>query len=132
MSFGLVSRGVRAGRSHRGKRNHLNGLSAEDGVARHYASLGAEIVARRWRGRAGEIDLIVRDGTDLVFVEVKAGATFDSAARRLTEAQLGRIVSAAGEFVAVLPGGLATAMRFDLALVDGQGLVETIENVTLA
>lgn len=37
-----------------------SGVAAENSVARHYADRNHEIAARRWRGRAGEIDLITR------------------------------------------------------------------------
>lgn len=44
-----------------------------EGVAAAYlAGLGWEIVARNWRTRAGELDIIARDGQCLVFVEVRA------------------------------------------------------------
>lgn len=38
---------------------------------KHLRKLGWDIVARNWRGRCGEADLIVYDGPFLVFVEVK-------------------------------------------------------------
>lgn len=38
---------------------------------RHLTSAGLRIVDRNFRGRFGEIDLIARDGTTLVFVEVR-------------------------------------------------------------
>jgi putative endonuclease len=47
------------------------GRRGEDLAARHLSALGAVLVARNQRTRAGEIDLIVRDGDALVFVEVK-------------------------------------------------------------
>ncbi|MGH9340288.1 MAG: YraN family protein [Acidobacteriota bacterium] len=39
---------------------------------RHVRRLGWSIVARNWKGRRGEIDLIAYDGPCLVFIEVKA------------------------------------------------------------
>lgn len=118
-------------RIHRGIRNYLAGLSAEDSVARHYEDIGCVLLDRRWRGLSGEIDLIVRDGKEFVFVEVKTAPTFAAAAERLTSRQLERIVGAAQEYVGGLPDGLRSAMRFDAALVDGQGRVETLMNLTL-
>lgn len=38
---------------------------------RHLRRLGWDILARNWRGRRGEVDLIAQDGAFLVFVEVK-------------------------------------------------------------
>lgn len=106
------------------------GLAAEEAVARRYVGAGGALAARRWRGRSGEIDLVVRDRAgNVVFVEVKHSRSHDAAALHLGAAQLRRICSAAEEFLAGEPAGLATACRIDLALVDGQGRIAVIENV---
>jgi len=104
------------------------GRVAEDQVARHYADRGLIIAARRWRGQSGEIDLILRDGHALVFVEVKRAETLALAAERLRPRQIARIAAAASEYLACAPAGQDTDMRFDLALVDGQGRIEVIAN----
>jgi putative endonuclease len=43
----------------------------EDLAARHFQQLGYQIVARNYRCRIGEIDLVCGKGRKLVFVEVK-------------------------------------------------------------
>jgi putative endonuclease len=48
------------------------GRQGEDIAAAYLAGLGYELVARNWRTRAGELDIIARDGDWLVFVEVRA------------------------------------------------------------
>ncbi len=104
------------------------GLAAEEIVERHYVDMGLQPVVRRWRGTGGEIDLIVRDGAGLIFVEVKKARDFARAAERVTARQQQRIQSAAGEYLGTMPEGQATEARFDVALVDGQGHVHIIEN----
>ena len=47
------------------------GEIAEDLVARHLVAAGWEIVERNARTRYGELDIVARDGSTLVFVEVK-------------------------------------------------------------
>jgi len=47
------------------------GQRAEDAVARHLARRGHRVLARNYRTRFGEIDLVTRDGPALVFVEVR-------------------------------------------------------------
>ena len=49
-------------------------------------SQGYAILARRWRARHGEIDIVAQDGETLVFVEVrmKATAEFGTAAESIT------------------------------------------------
>ena len=118
----------RLARSARGARAHLGGMSAEEAVARHYARRGLQVAARRWRGSGGEIDLILRDGADLVFVEVKAAQTLAVAASRLTRRQMDRICLSALDFLKGEPRGLLTAMRFDLATVDRQGVIDILPN----
>ena len=108
--------------------NHHAGLAAEEIAARHYEARGARVLARRWRGRGGEIDVIAEAGDETVFVEVKRAATHDAAAWRLGPRQRARLRDCAGEFLATRPAGLLTPARFDVALVDAAGRVRVIEN----
>lgn len=111
-----------------GAQSYHSGLAAEDRVAAHYARVGCTVAHRRWRGRAGEIDLILRDGDVSVFVEVKAARTHARAAERVSPRQAARIMTAAEEFLADGPNGSLSEMRFDVALVDEMGRIEIIEN----
>jgi putative endonuclease len=112
----------------RGQRAYLAGDAAEDQVARHYEDRGYSIAERRWRGGGGEIDLIFRTGAALVFVEVKHSKTRARAAVRITPAQMHRIYASAGQYLENEPAGQLTESRFDVALVDGSGQIEIIEN----
>lgn len=112
--------------------NYLAGLSAEDGVARHAESLGRCVLERRWRGKRGEIDLIVQDGDVRVFVEVKKSRDFATAAARLGSAQIKRLFQTAEEYLATIPNGAFLDVRFDVALVDGSGQIELVENALCA
>ena len=47
------------------------GNRGEDQAASHLESLGYNIVERNYRCKHGEIDLVAKEKTDLVFVEVK-------------------------------------------------------------
>lgn len=104
------------------------GLVAEDVVAQDYTRRNHGIAARRWRGKSGEIDLIARSGDTVVFVEVKKSRDFATAARRLGRRQMDRICASASEFLAGEPKGQLTDVRFDLAMVDGTGRIQVIEN----
>ncbi|WP_135448170.1 YraN family protein [Tabrizicola caldifontis] len=128
MPFDFASVPARRGRSARGLANHLAGHAAEAAVARVYEDRGIPICGRNWRGSRGEIDLIGRNGNEVVFVEVKFSRTHDLAASHVTAAQVARIFATVDEFVAREPKGLLTDVRIDLALVDGSGRVEIIEN----
>lgn len=115
-----------------GSASYHAGASAESQVAGHYSGRGMKIAARRWRGAGGEIDLVARDGDGFVFVEVKKSRSHAQAATRLTLRQIRRLFDAAGEFLGTCPGGLNTRARFDVALVDGQGRIEIVENALCA
>ncbi|MCO4841799.1 MAG: YraN family protein [Yoonia sp.] len=111
-----------------GQTGYHAGRVAEDIVARHYTDRNYTFAAHRWRGKSGEIDLIMRNGAQVVFVEVKKSASFARAATRLGRKQMDRLIGAGSEFIETEPKGQLTDVRFDLAMVDGQGRVEIIEN----
>ncbi len=115
------------GRRQRGAVACLSGQMAEEAVARAYEAEGCRVLARRWRGQGGEIDLVCEEGNVLVFVEVKAGPTHDIAAERLGAGQIARICRAAEEFCAACAGGPDRDMRLDAALVDAQGRVRILK-----
>lgn len=108
--------------------NYHGGVAAERIVAQAYVRRGHDLAQVRWRGASGEIDLILRDGAALIFVEVKKSTSFGKAAHRISARQAQRIMGAALEYVATEPNGQDTEMRFDVALVDRIGQVEIIEN----
>lgn len=111
-----------------GRTSYHAGFAAEEIVARDYQRRAHSVAAQRWRGKSGEIDLIMRDGTTVVFVEVKKSRSFARAATRLSRTQMDRICGSASEFLAGEPRGQLTDVRFDLALVDVAGAVQVIEN----
>jgi putative endonuclease len=115
-----------------GSMRYHAGLSAEDQVARRYAADGRKVVARRWRGTGGEIDVVATDGEETVFVEVKKARSHAAAAERLGSRQIARILACASEYMAGLATGSLTPVRFDVALVDEQGRIEIRENALWA
>lgn len=102
------------------------GRHGEDLVARWYASEGHELLARNWRCGAGELDLVVRQGSTIVFCEVKTrsstryGTPFEAVDRRRQR----RMRAAAAEFLRTQSGSSAR-VRFDVAAVIG-GSVEVM------
>ena len=132
MPLELENDEIAAARARRGERNHRAGTCAEDAVARRYLAAGYTAVARRWRGKGGEIDLVFGDGAGgFVFVEVKTARDLDGALARISPRQVARIHAAAAEFLADCPAGLDSAARFDAPLMDGQGRIEIMEGALL-
>lgn len=82
---------------------------------------GYRVLARGFaigRGRgAGEVDLIVRRGTVLALVEVKARASLENAATAITPGQQERYRRAAQAFLAGRGDLAGCAVRFDVVLV---------------
>lgn len=115
-------------RVHRGRTADAAGRAAEAIVAEDYARRGHPVIGRRWRGLSGEIDLIARDGAGVIFIEVKTARSHGRAAEALSRRQMDRLCGAAAEFLDTLPNGQLTAARFDVALVDGMGRIDIIEN----
>lgn len=104
------------------------GLSAEESVAQFYLRAGQIVIARRWRGTSGEIDVIARDGDQVIFIEVKKSRSHAAAAEHLSPRQMQRIWQTAAEFLGTEPKGQDTDARFDVALVDSVGRIEILKN----
>ncbi len=93
------------------------GISAESRAAAWLIAHGYRILARRWKCRLGEIDIIAARRHLLVFVEVKARAQLDDAALSITERQKQRIAAAAEIWLAAHPDPAINDIRFDAILV---------------
>lgn len=114
--------------SRAGQLAYYSGRAAETQVAARYTASGHHLCEERWRGRGGEIDLVMRMNDALVFVEVKRAKTHHIAAERITQRQTARLFASASEYLAQEPSGQSTNCRFDVALVDAMGRIEVIEN----
>lgn len=97
------------------------GAEAERRAASFLERQGLELVARNWRCRFGELDLVLREGETLVFVEVRRRARrdFGGAAESITAAKRQRLLRAARHYLARAGG--ARPCRFDVVLIDGSG-----------
>jgi putative endonuclease len=83
---------------------------------------GYEIVARNFRCRSGEVDVIAKDGDATVFVEVKdrASTSHGSGAEAVTFGKRRRVIRAAQLYSA--SHGLFDALqRFDVISIDREG-----------
>ena len=93
------------------------GVSAETRAAAFLIGKGFRILARRWKSPVGEIDIVARRRSMLIFVEVKARASLDDAAWSVTPRQQQRIAAAAQVWLANNPGVAFVDIRFDVVLV---------------
>jgi putative endonuclease len=78
------------------------GARGEELALAYLRRLGYALVERNYRTRRGEIDLILKDGTTLVFVEVKLrrGAGFGEPVEAVTPAKRRRLRLAADQYLA--------------------------------
>ncbi|MEO7428113.1 MAG: YraN family protein [Acidimicrobiales bacterium] len=108
-------------------RRRALGAAGEARAAAWYEANGYEVVARNWRCRDGELDLVVRRGRQLVFVEVKARTTdrFGIPAEAVTSAKQRRLRGLAARYLADTDTR-ASGLRFDVVAILG-GELEVIE-----
>lgn len=96
------------------------GAAAEQAAADYLARQGLTLVERNFRCRLGEIDLIMRDGQTLVFVEVRQRASqqFGGAAASIDSRKQQKLVATAQLYLA--KSGKMPSCRFDAVLMQGQ------------
>ncbi len=107
----------------RGSAAQRSGFAAEQAALDYLLSRGLRLVARNFRVRLGELDLVMADGDQLVFVEVRsrASACFGGAAASVTRSKQRRVRNAAQAFLAAARGdGRWPALRFDVVAIDGE------------
>jgi len=97
--------------------SEARGRGAETACAWLLRANGYRLLARRWRGPVGEIDLIARRRRTIVFVEVKARPTLSAALEAVTQRQRLRIEQAAEVFLSQHPKWRNLEVRFDVVAV---------------
>ncbi len=108
------------------------GKTGEDLACVELERRGYAILARRFRCRSGELDIVARDGTTLVFVEVKTreGREFGGAAEAVTALKQRRMVRLAQEYLVRHQLG-DCACRFDVVSIhfdEGRPSIEVFKS----
>lgn len=104
------------------------GAAAETRALEYLCAQGLAPIARNFRAARGEIDLIMRDGATLVFVEVRARAVslalnrYGGAAESIGAQKQARIVHAAQWFLTRRGWHGRYDCRFDVVAIDGDEL----------
>ncbi len=95
------------------------GASGEQAAADWYVDNGYEVVARNWRCRDGELDLVVRRGRAFVFCEVKtrSSTVFGAPVEAVTRQKQVRLRHLAARWLEDHAGVRASEIRFDVASV---------------
>ena len=116
----------------RGKTAWSLGRSAERRAERLLRRAGLRCLARNWRCRGGELDLVMADGETVVFVEVRrrSGNSHGDAAASVGPGKQRRIVHAALYYLQTLEA--TPECRFDLVTLDGAPCEEVLRWIPAA
>lgn len=98
------------------------GAVAEERALLHLVQQGLSLVQRNYRYKGGELDLVMRDGDTLVFVEVRQRASmrFGGAVASVNHAKQVKLVKTAQHYLQKQPS--MPPCRFDVVAVDGEQL----------
>ena len=104
------------------------GRAWEDVALSHLQRAGLVLVEANFACKGGEIDLVMRDGATLVFVEVRQRASMahGGAAASITPAKVRRLVRAAGVYL--MRFNAPPECRFDVVAIDA-GVLAWLRNV---
>lgn len=107
--------------------SQATGRFGEQVAERHLLELGMVVLDRRWRCPQGEVDLILRDGGTLVFVEVKArnGLGYGRPVEAVTPTKLRRLRCLAGVWLSTHP------VHPDEVRIDVVGVLRLQDGVTI-
>lgn len=98
-----------------------SGAAFEQLAATHLGRAGLTTLAQNARSRFGEIDLIMRDGGTLVFVEVRyrRSSAFGGAIGSVDAKKRAKLAIAAAQFLQRTPALAALPCRFDVVAISG-------------
>lgn len=110
------------------------GKMGEDLAVQYLTDKGYEILERNWRNIHKEIDIIAKEGNDLVIVEVKARQTdeYGEPDIAVTKRKQRMLIAAANAYI--LRNNLDKSTRFDIVSIvfkDGEPVIEHIEDAFL-
>jgi putative endonuclease len=102
---------------------------AEDRALDFLLARGLRPVARNYRCRHGEIDLVMRDGAVLVFAEVRyrRASAWVGGAESVGESKRRRLLASAAHYLQRLRGEVDPACRFDVVSVSGDDPTPVID-----
>jgi len=107
----------------------LRGDQAEQQALAYLQKQGLKLEARNFRCKQGELDLVMREGSTLVIVEVRfrQSEQFGGALASVTRQKQARIVAATQHYV-IINGKTDAAIRFDVVAITGNGGIDWIKN----
>lgn len=104
----------------------MDGAGAEARALLFLEGQGLKLIARNWRCKAGELDLVMRDGDTVVVAEVRSRsrADYGTAAETVDGRKQAKLVRATRLWLARQPQFADAPLRFDVVTLDGGGNIE--------
>jgi len=105
-------------------RKQQSGDAAESAAIALLKQQGLTLVARNYQCKHGEIDIVMREGSTLVFVEVRLrrSSAFGSAAESVTAGKQRKVIASAQHYLITHGLSANTPLRFDVVASDGDKL----------
>lgn len=99
----------------------MKGADAEERALRHLLAQGHRVLARNYRVKGGELDLVTRDGDTVVFTEVKhrSRPTHGDPLESVTPRKVARLRRAAQLYLLREFGTEELPCRFDVIAISG-------------
>jgi putative endonuclease len=111
--------------------SHARGRDAEQRAGEFLEQQGLVVLARNFRCRQGEIDLVLRDGATLVVAEIRyrADNAFGTPAETVDGRKQMKLIACARRFLQAHPALALAPLRFDVvALAGGDSRIEWIRD----
>lgn len=107
----------------------LKGFLAERRAEKFLKKQGLKLIERNFRAKCGEIDLIMRDGSELIFVEVRSRSydDFGSAQESVDYKKQSKIINTANIYLQKYKLMDSIDYRFDIVAINN-GKLEWIKN----
>ena len=104
-------------------RTVLRGRHCEAVAERWLSAHGLVTIARNFTVRGGELDLVMAEGTTVVFIEVRfrKSGRFMGALESVTPAKQARVAHAAAVWLQLNPSLAERVCRFDVVGIEGDG-----------
>lgn len=116
-------------RERRPRSTTARGRAQEEQALSYLRAQGLQLVERNFRCRLGELDLIMLDGKQLVFIEVRSrasGSRYGSPAESVNAAKQRRLINAAQRYLQMRERE-PPACRFDVVGISGSGSKQRLD-----
>jgi putative endonuclease len=102
----------------------MDGSGAEERALHYLQHQGLRLLARNWRCKLGELDLVMQDGETVAVIEVRSRARsdFGAAAETIDARKQARLVRATRVWLARRPDLAEAPLRFDVVTLDAGAL----------